>query len=143
MRDARVWGMGFIAGLLAACSGGGSLPANAVKVTPVAGTESIMQCFAQEAEKLKYRILRIDREGGFMDAERRDPSPDITVPREYAGGDRLVIDRLPKEDGVRPLSITPSTFLMEWLITGANRRQRPTSERAIADAKTLAENCRR
>jgi hypothetical protein len=142
MRDARMAVAALTAAALTGCSGGGSLPAQAIKITPEAGTESVTECLAQEVQKMGYKVLRVNRGAGFLEAERRDDAPDISRINEYAGGDRIVVTQLAREGQVRPLAITPSSFVMEWLFNGANRKARDTSERALADAQALSDRCR-
>jgi hypothetical protein len=142
MRDARMAAAALAAAAVAGCSGGGSLPAQAIKITPQAGTESVMECLTQEVQKLGYKVMRVDRGDGFLEAERRDRAPDISRPNEYAGGDRIVVSRLAKDGEVRPLALTPSSFIMEWLFNGANQKKVATSEKAIADAQALSDRCR-
>ena len=127
--------------LLAGCGGGGA-PSQAVTLTPTVGMKSVMECLSQEAEKLEYKITMVDKDDGHMIAERRDKDPAIGNPREYAGGDMITVDRGAKQGDVRPLAIKPSSFIMEWLANGANRKNVSTTERARADANTLAERCR-
>jgi hypothetical protein len=140
MRDARMAAVALAA--VAAGCGGATVSPQAIKLTPSAGTESVMECLSQESAKLGYKVLRIDREDGLMEAERRDKNPDIDSPREYGGGDRIAVSRLKAEDGVRPLLITPSSFIVEWLVTGANQKKAKTSERVLADAQALSDRCR-
>ena len=126
--------------VLAGCGGGA--PSQSIQLTPTVGTTSVMECLGQEAQKLGYKVLMMDREDGNMVAERRDSKPDIGQPREYAGGDQLKVGRLKKQGDVQPLSITPSSFIMEWLANGANQKKVATTERALNDAKTLSEACK-
>jgi len=128
--------------LLAVGCGGGGLPSNAITITPTVGMTSVMECLDQEAQKLGYRIIRIDRRDGNMVAERRDQKPDISGLREYAGGDMITVSRQKQEGDVRPLAIIPSSFVVEWLVNGANQKSVQTRESAIGDAKALSERCR-
>jgi hypothetical protein len=142
MRDARMAVAALAAAALTGCSGGGTLPAQAIKITPEAGTESVMECMTQEVQKMGYKVMRVDRGDGFLEAERRDAAPDISRINEYAGGDRIVVTRLKAEGAVRPLAIEPSSFIMEWLFNGANQKKRAPSERVLADAQALSDRCR-
>jgi hypothetical protein len=126
--------------LVAGC--GASASSEAITLVPTVGMSSVIDCLDQEAQKLDYRIIRIDRRDGNMVAERRDKSPDISRPREYAGGDMITVSRMKEENGVRPLSIVPSSFIVEWLANGANQKSVKTRESAIGDAKALSERCR-
>jgi hypothetical protein len=140
MREARTSLV--VVGTLLAAGCGSSTPSQAITLTPTVGMTSVMDCLDQEAQKLDYRILRIDRRDGNMVAERRDKNPDISRLREYAGGDMITVSRLKEENGVRPLSIAPSSFIVEWLANGANQKTVKTRESAIGDAKALSERCR-
>lgn len=126
--------------LVAGC--GPRMPSQAITLTPTVGMTSVMECLDQEAQKLGYRIIRIDRQDGNMVAERRDKNPDISSPREYAGGDMITVSRMKEENGVRPLSIAPSSFIVEWLANGANQKSVKTRESVVGDAKALGERCR-
>ena len=141
MREWRIFLTAAGTALAAGCGSSG-VPANAVTLTPTAGIESVMECLTQEAGKLGYKVLRVDREGGFMEAERRDRDPAIRDPREYAGGDRLEVSQVKADGDARPLAIKPSSFIMEWLVNGANMKQVPTTDRAKGDAQTLSDRCR-
>lgn len=127
--------------LVAGCSKNG-LSGEPITLTPTVGMTSVMECLDQEAQKLGYRIIRLDREDGNMVAERRDKSPDISAPREYAGGDMITVSRQKKVDDVRPLSIVPSSYVMEWLANGSNQRSVRPRESVLGDAKALSERCR-
>lgn len=127
--------------LVAGCSKSG-LSGEPITLTPTVGMTSVMECLDQEAQKLGYRIIRLDRQDGNMVAERRDKSPDISAPREYAGGDMITVSRQKKVDDVRPLSIVPSSYVMEWLANGSNQRSVKPRESVIGDAKALSERCR-
>jgi hypothetical protein len=121
---------------------GGGAPSQAITLTPTVATKSVMECLSQEAQKLEYKVILLDREEGNMVAERRDSKPAIDSPREYAGGDMLKVTHMKKQGDVVPLSITPSSFIMEWLANGANRQAVATTERARKDAQALSENCK-
>jgi hypothetical protein len=131
-----------VVGTLVLVGCGGGAPSQAITLTPTVATKSVMECLSQEAQKLEYKIMLIDREDGNMIAERRDSKPAIDQPREYAGGDMLKVSRLKKQGDVQPLAITPSSFIMEWLVNGANQKAVPTTERALKDAKVLSEACK-
>jgi hypothetical protein len=139
MREARtsMAVMGML--LVGAC--GGSTSSQAITLTPTVGTSSVMECLAQEAQKLGYKITLLDR-AGSMTAERRDDKPDINHPREYAGGDLITVSRLKKQGDAQPLSVKPTSFVMEWLANGANQKQVETSQAVLGDAKALEERCR-
>jgi hypothetical protein len=142
MHEART-SLGMVGTLLVAGCGGGGLPSQAIMLTPTVGTTSVMECLDQEAQKLGYRIIRIDRQDGVMVAERRDKNPDISRPREYAGGDMITVNRMKKEEnGVRPLAIVPSSYIMEWLANGSNQKTVKSRESVLGDAKALSERCR-
>ena len=140
MREART--SMAVVGTLLLVGCGGSAPNNAVTLTPTVGTTSVMECLGQEASKLGYKIIRADREGGYMLAERRDRDPNIVQPREYAGGDRVEVTRLKKQGDAQPLQLKPTSFIVEWLANGANDKSVPTSERVKGDVTSLAEKCR-
>ena len=140
MREART-SLAVMGTLVLAGCGGGA-PSQAIQLTPTVGTTSVMECLGQEVQKLGYKVLLINREDGNMIAERRDNKPAIEQPREYAGGDQIKVDRLKKQGDVQPLSIKPSSFIMEWLANGANQKVVPTTERVLKDAKTLSEACK-
>ena len=127
--------------LVAGCSKSG-LSGEPITLTPTVGMTSVMECLDQEAQKLGYKIIRLDREDGSMVAERRDKNPDISAPREYAGGDMITVSRQKKVDDVRPLSIVPSSYVMEWLANGSNQRSVKPRESVLGDAKALSERCR-
>ena len=131
-----------VMGTLVVVGCGGGASSQAIQLTPTVGTTSVMECLGQEVQKLGYKVLMMDREDGDMLAERRDSKPNIEQPREYAGGDQLKVARLKKQGDVQPLSITPSSFIMEWLANGANQKKVPTTERALNDAKALSEACK-
>lgn len=131
-----------VVGTLVLVGCGGGAPSQAITLTPTVATKSVMECLSQEAQKLEYKVTLLDRENGSMLAERRDSKPAIDQPREYAGGDLLKVSRLKKQGDVQPLSITPSSFIMEWLVNGANQKPVPTTERALKDAQALSEACK-
>jgi hypothetical protein len=127
--------------LVAGCSKSG-LSGEPITLTPTVGMTSVMECLDQEAQKLGYRIIRIDRQDGNMVAERRDKSPDISAPREYGGGDMITVSRQPKVNDVHPLAIVPSSYIMEWLANGSNQRAVKPRESVLGDARALSERCR-
>jgi len=132
-----------VVGTLLAAGCGSSTASQAITLTPTVGMTSVMECLDQEAQKLGYRIIRIDRQDGVMVAERRDKNPDISRPREYAGGDMITVNRMKKEEnGVRPLAIVPSSYIMEWLANGSNQKTVKSRESVLGDAKALSERCR-
>ena len=141
MREART-SLAVAGTLLLAGCGSTAAAVGTVTLTPQAGTRSVMECLNQESEKLGYQVIRIDREDGDMLAERRDKNPNIDNPREYAGGDQITVTPQKKQGEVQPLSLVPASFIMEWLVNGANQKYVKTSERAEADVRTLSERCR-
>jgi hypothetical protein len=128
--------------LLTGCGGG--TPTGGLTLTPgpSVSTKSVMECLNQEAEKLGYKVIRLDREDGDMYAERRDKKPELEDPRTYAVGDAITVSHQKTQGGVTPLSIVPSSFTVRWLVNGANQDASTTRETAKADANTLVERCK-
>jgi hypothetical protein len=143
MREARKTLAVAGAALMAGCGGGGT-PSNVVTLTPTPGVgiTSVMECLGQEATNAGYKIIRADREGGYMLAERRDRDPNIVQPREYAGGDRIEVNGVKQDKAIRAVTLKPSSFIMEWLANGANEKHVATSDRVKGDAASFSEKCK-
>ncbi|HEX5819171.1 MAG TPA: hypothetical protein VFY20_09845, partial [Gemmatimonadales bacterium] len=126
---------------LAGCGGATAGP-GAVTLVPTVGMTPVMECLDQEVQKLGYKVVRIDREDGYMTAERWDKKPEISRPREYGGGDRIEVNRQKTKEKDFSLSLTPSSFIIEWLFNGQNVKKAETREQVVKDVTTLSERCR-
>ncbi len=125
--------------LLAAC---GSNSTGAVEqITPTSGNEAVINCLVKQVTDMGFRVLRKDPGNGFLEAERRAKDYTSDSPRNYAGGDKLLVEHGKGNKTTRPLVLTMSSFRMDWQANGASQTVMDPTPEAKADLGKLVAAC--
>lgn len=123
-----------IALLLAGC---GAYPSVTASSPSPAGAAVV--CYATDLEAKGYKVLRIDRQTGWLEAQKGGPaqSADVTVLRE---GTQIVVQGHDGGSG-STLTITPTRYVERRNYRGPTFSfEKPTPE-GLADARAVAESC--
>jgi hypothetical protein len=127
--------------ILAAC--GGSTTNGAVEqIAPASGYEPVINCLVKVTTDAGYRVMRKDPGNGFLEAERRQQDFKEDSPRQYAQGDKLVVERSKKgAKGQQALLVTMYSFRMDWQANGGNQTLLAPSATGKADLEKFVAAC--
>lgn len=77
----------------AACAGGAASGAAGTTFPATRPVPAVMDCLATALDSAEYRVVRLDRKRGSLDARREDEAaPTSSDLREFKRGDRLEVD---------------------------------------------------
>lgn len=77
----------------AACAGGAASAAAGTTFPATRPVSAVMDCLATALDSAEYRVVRLDRKRGSLDARREDENaPKSSDLREFKRGDRLEVD---------------------------------------------------